>query len=60
MSMEYILKQIMEDQSKLAADVWNNQLVMQYMDKQFGQFAVPEIPDQKGVCREILTQTQNK
>jgi len=39
MSVEDMLKQIMADQAKLAADVRNNQLATQNLEKQFGQFA---------------------
>ncbi|XP_015169787.1 uncharacterized protein [Solanum tuberosum] len=39
MSVEDILKQIMADQAKLEADVRNNQLAIQNLEKQFGQFA---------------------
>ncbi|XP_049381214.1 uncharacterized protein LOC125845717 [Solanum stenotomum] len=39
MSVEDMLKKIMVDQAKLAADVSNNQLVTQNLEKQFGQFA---------------------
>lgn len=39
MSVEDMLKQIMVDQAKLAADVQNNQLAMQNLEKKFGQFS---------------------
>ncbi|XP_015165453.1 uncharacterized protein [Solanum tuberosum] len=39
MSVEDMLKQIMTDQAKLAADVRNNQLATKNLEKQFGQFA---------------------
>ncbi|KAK4731746.1 hypothetical protein R3W88_024734 [Solanum pinnatisectum] len=38
MSVEDMLKQIMADQAKLAADVIINQLATQNLEKQFGQF----------------------
>uniref|UniRef100_M1D8H2 Putative plant transposon protein domain-containing protein n=1 Tax=Solanum tuberosum TaxID=4113 RepID=M1D8H2_SOLTU len=39
MSMEEMLKMIMADQAQLAADVRNNQLATQNLEKKFGQFA---------------------
>ncbi|XP_015164961.1 uncharacterized protein [Solanum tuberosum] len=39
MSLEEMLKKIMADQAQLAADVRNNQLATQNLEKQFGQFA---------------------
>ncbi|XP_015164041.1 uncharacterized protein [Solanum tuberosum] len=38
-SVEEMLKKIMADQAQLAADVRNNQLATQNLEKQFGQFA---------------------
>ncbi|KAK4733941.1 hypothetical protein R3W88_008202 [Solanum pinnatisectum] len=39
MSIEEMLKKIMADQAQLAADVRNNQLATQNLEKQFGKFA---------------------
>lgn len=38
-SVEEMLKKIMDDQAQLAADVRNSKLDTQNLEKQFGQFA---------------------
>ncbi|KAH0716682.1 hypothetical protein KY290_012945 [Solanum tuberosum] len=52
MSVEDMLKQIMSDQAKLAAEVRNNQLATQNLEKKFGQFASAQNSRPQGGLRE--------